>query len=82
MDLAYQYRMNADIMLLSNRLIYDGRLKCGSKEVAERCLKVPRREVAHSEERCGAWKGARCWLDRLLDETSVCSSFMLPLLIF
>jgi len=34
-ELDHQYRMNADIMLLSNRLIYDGKLRVGSAEVAQ-----------------------------------------------
>jgi len=33
--LQYQYRMNSDIMLLSNELIYSNRLKCGTPEVAQ-----------------------------------------------
>ncbi|KDR70214.1 hypothetical protein GALMADRAFT_76567, partial [Galerina marginata CBS 339.88] len=37
-DLRFQYRMNQEIMLLSNRLIYDDRLRCGSDEVAKRAL--------------------------------------------
>ena len=39
--LEHQYRMCADIMALSNALIYDGRLKCGSTEVANRSLHIP-----------------------------------------
>jgi DNA replication ATP-dependent helicase Dna2 len=34
-ELDHQYRMNADIMTLSNRLIYDGKLRVGSAEVAQ-----------------------------------------------
>ncbi|OJD38618.1 dna replication atp-dependent helicase dna2 [Diplodia corticola] len=40
-SLEHQYRMCADIMLLSNTLIYDGRLKCGNDSVASRSLNVP-----------------------------------------
>ncbi|KAM0786874.1 hypothetical protein ACM66B_002299 [Microbotryomycetes sp. NB124-2] len=40
-NLSLQYRMNEDIMLLSNRLIYQDQLKCGSKDVAERKLALP-----------------------------------------
>ncbi|GAV29289.1 hypothetical protein PMKS-002771 [Pichia membranifaciens] len=40
-ELTHQYRMCSDIMSLSNELIYDGRLKCGSEEVASKMLKIP-----------------------------------------
>ncbi|KAF9233255.1 AAA domain-containing protein [Melanogaster broomeanus] len=33
-DLTHQYRMNEDVMLLSNKLIYGDRLRCGSEAVA------------------------------------------------
>lgn len=39
--LEHQYRMNEDVQALSNELIYEGRLKCGSEEVATRSLTVP-----------------------------------------
>ena len=39
--LAYQYRMCKEIMSLSNTLIYDGVLRCGSDAVANRSLYVP-----------------------------------------
>jgi len=63
--------MNADIMLLSNRLIYNDRLKCGSEEVAGRCLKLSGREfldrlhVGGDTELCAREK---CWLERVVDE--------------
>jgi DNA replication ATP-dependent helicase Dna2 len=40
-ELTQQYRMCSDIMSLSNELIYDGRLKCGSEKVANQMLKIP-----------------------------------------
>lgn len=40
-SLSHQYRMAEDIMLLSNTLIYDHRLKCGTSAVASRMLKIP-----------------------------------------
>ena len=68
-DLTYQYRMNEDIMLLSNRLIYSDRLKCGSKEVAEKALVLPQRdkwEKYHiSNSSCVV---GDCWMACLLDE--------------
>ncbi|KAL6453984.1 DNA2 DNA replication ATP-dependent helicase/nuclease DNA2 [Candida maltosa Xu316] len=41
-ELTYQYRMCKDIMEVSNILVYGNRLKCGSDEVAERSLTIPR----------------------------------------
>lgn len=40
-ELTYQYRMCDDIMQLSNEIVYDGRLKCGTEEVANQVLKLP-----------------------------------------
>ncbi|GAO46682.1 hypothetical protein G7K_0906-t1 [Saitoella complicata NRRL Y-17804] len=69
-NLEHQYRMNEDIMLLSNTLVYDGRLKCGTESVAKRRLKVPdlsRLVLAHaSDATCTV---LRCWLRDLLDDT-------------
>ncbi|CAI5701481.1 unnamed protein product [Peronospora effusa] len=39
-QLSYQYRMNRDIMLLANRLVYDNKLKCGSFQVASNHLDI------------------------------------------
>jgi len=39
--LEHQYRMNEDIMLLSNSLVYDGLLKCGNETVAKQVLQLP-----------------------------------------
>ncbi|KAL8827592.1 MAG: hypothetical protein Q9191_003091 [Dirinaria sp. TL-2023a] len=40
-NLEHQYRMCEDIMTLSNTLIYNGRLKCGTPAVATRSLTIP-----------------------------------------
>lgn len=40
-NLEHQYRMCDDIMTLSNTLIYNGRLKCGTPAVAHRTLRIP-----------------------------------------
>lgn len=70
-DLTYQYRMNEDIMLLSNRLIYHDRLRCGSDEVAQRSLVIPDRsflEMLHVGELKFKSSGD-CWLKKLADES-------------
>ena len=40
-NLEHQYRMCHEIMTLSNTLIYGGRLKCGTPEIANRTLTIP-----------------------------------------
>lgn len=53
-SLEHQYRMAEDIMLLSNQLIYNGRLKCGNSAVANRSLNVPSVQAAldaHHQQR-------------------------------
>jgi DNA replication ATP-dependent helicase Dna2 len=39
--LEYQYRMHKHIMLLSNALIYENRLKCATREISETLLDLP-----------------------------------------
>ena len=60
-DLSYQYRMNEDIMLLSNRLVYENRLKCGSDQVAQQGLVIPNPQPCLAS--CGD-----CWLQHLMKE--------------
>lgn len=43
-ELTYQYRMSLDIMLISNALVYQNRLKCGSESVAGQALEIPNEE--------------------------------------
>jgi DNA replication ATP-dependent helicase Dna2 len=69
-DLSHQYRMNEDIMLLSNELIYEGRLKCGTEAVAKQGLVLPHRKKCQDMYH-GAICGARdesCWVQDLLEE--------------
>ncbi|KAK8037880.1 hypothetical protein PG994_014647 [Apiospora phragmitis] len=40
-NLEHQYRMCQDVMTLSNTLIYNGRLKCGTEELRHHKLNVP-----------------------------------------
>ncbi|KAH9914176.1 Dna2-domain-containing protein [Epithele typhae] len=68
-DLTYQYRMNADIMLLSNRLIYSDRLKCGSSTVASQTLKLSNPgfvDFLHAKSACRR----ACWMQRLMNEST------------
>ncbi|KAJ1978736.1 DNA replication endonuclease-helicase Dna2 [Dimargaris xerosporica] len=74
--LEHQYRMNAEIMRLSNHLIYDHRLRCGTLQVAEWTLKVPqlhRLEGLHPKAVPAAAMAVscsgtgQCWLQQTLD---------------
>lgn len=66
-ELGYQYRMNADIMAISNRLIYSGKLKCGTDTVARQTLTLPKSIT--SAHKCHS----HCWITKLLDEEYVYS---------
>ena len=54
-NLEHQYRMCEEVMFLSNILIYSGRLKCGTSEVASQSLHLPKPEglLAHHLNGCG-----------------------------
>lgn len=80
-NLEHQYRMCEDIMTLSNTLIYNGRLKCGTPAVAQRSITIPNidalRQHHHSSSSvlsspnprriCINPQRGRCWLRDLLD---------------
>lgn len=84
-NLEHQYRMSEDIMTLSNTLIYEGRLKCGTEDLRLRKLEVPnmdalRRHHFDATTFCSTrpatqksfCTGGDCWLRDLLDpETRV-----------
>ncbi|WWC90742.1 uncharacterized protein L201_005679 [Kwoniella dendrophila CBS 6074] len=74
-DLSMQYRMNEDIMLLSNKLVYEGKLKCGNEEVAKRGLvlknRIPCREMLDCTESHNNLK-KDCWIQELLEESAKC----------
>lgn len=44
-SLEHQYRMCEDIMMLSNKLVYDGRLKCGNSKVARQSLALANKDA-------------------------------------
>ena len=81
-NLEHQYRMCDEIMLLSNTLIYSGRLKCGTPEVASRTLEIPNMgglkqhhidHIRHSPTRrplCLGTGQGRCWLRDLLNPSA------------
>jgi DNA replication ATP-dependent helicase Dna2 len=79
-NLAHQYRMCEDIMMLSSTLIYNGQLRCGTEEVAHRSLNIPNMNglklyhysfsghfpaVSHSV--CLSPQRGACWLRDVLD---------------
>ncbi|KKK14255.1 hypothetical protein AOCH_001424, partial [Aspergillus ochraceoroseus] len=81
-NLEHQYRMCEDIMLLSNTLIYSGRLKCGTPEVAARSLEIPNMnglkhhhpdslsQSPKGREICFGTSQGRCWLRDLIDPSA------------
>ncbi|KAK9772876.1 putative DNA replication ATP-dependent helicase/nuclease [Seiridium cardinale] len=80
-NLEHQYRMCEDVMALSNTLIYNGHLKCGTEELRHRRLEVPNMEALHQKHYdasmlaqpgtprsfCTNWTNASCWLHALVD---------------
>lgn len=79
-NLEHQYRMCEDIMTLSNTLIYNGRLKCGTPTVASRTLTIPNMNALsqhhptiehlrsnNSKNNCLSPNRGSCWIRDLLD---------------
>lgn len=78
-NLEHQYRMCADVMSLSNKLIYNNRLKCGTPEVANRTITIPdinALEIHHytptnlpstAKTICPRAARHQCWLRDLID---------------
>jgi DNA replication ATP-dependent helicase Dna2 len=80
-NLEHQYRMCEDVMTLSNTLIYNGRLKCGTEELRHRKLEVPNMEALRQRHYdasmlarpgaprsiCTGWTSPSCWLQCLID---------------
>jgi hypothetical protein len=62
--------MCEDIMALANKVVYEGRLKCGNEETAKRRLVLPNPSAglkcdasSHGRGR----EGVKCWMKRVLD---------------
>lgn len=85
-NLEHQYRMCEDIMTLSNTLIYEGRLVCGTEELRQRKLHIPKIEALKQRHHdastlahvgtprsfCTGPVPSRCWLyDVLQSEARV-----------
>lgn len=82
-NLEHQYRMSEDIMTLSNTLIYEGHLKCGTEELRTRKIDIPnidalRRHhydaaaLVSSQTNSFCTDTGACWLRDLVDpETRV-----------
>lgn len=66
--LSSQYRMNEDIMLLSNKLIYEDRLRCGNEAIAKQALQLPHRATCADIGKSAC--GGDCWIQGLLEEES------------
>ncbi|KZL84995.1 dna replication atp-dependent helicase dna2 [Colletotrichum incanum] len=80
-NLEHQYRMCEDIMTLSNTLIYEGRLRCGTEELRFKKLEVPKMNALKSlhydsssmlkpgtlKSFCTSMTESCCWLRDLLD---------------
>lgn len=81
-SLEHQYRMCAEIMLLSNTFIYSGRLKCGTQSVATRKLNLPKPNglgsyhhkphlnLPNEQKACAGPNSISCWLSRSLSPDS------------
>lgn len=68
-DLTHQYRMNEDIMVLSNKLIYGDRLRCGSENIARQGLVLPDRTFLHSlHTSIAPCHPEGCWIEKLMAE--------------
>ncbi|KAK8065978.1 DNA replication ATP-dependent helicase Dna2 [Apiospora hydei] len=80
-NLEHQYRMCQDVMTLSNTLIYNGRLKCGTEELRHVKLHVPDMDALRHRHYdadtiarpgtpksfCANWRNTSCWLRSMID---------------
>jgi DNA replication ATP-dependent helicase Dna2 len=70
-NLTFQYRMNKDIMMLTNHLVYDHRLQCGNETVAHAKLDLPLAkqwlEKYHKSNRTNGCSLTHCWIRNAMD---------------
>ncbi|KFP14399.1 DNA replication ATP-dependent helicase/nuclease DNA2, partial [Egretta garzetta] len=68
-QLTVQYRMNSKIMSLSNMLVYEGKLECGSEKVSNATVNLPNLKKLKLE----LADASKTWLKEVLDpDTPVC----------
>lgn len=80
-SLQIQYRMNRDIMNLTNHLIYDYRLKCGSPEVEKKSLSFPLLTQWDTQNHLESLCYGKCWIKSLLDpkvSVAFCDTDLVP----
>lgn len=72
-ELTYQYRMCEEIMMLSNVLVYELRLKCGSENVANQFLSIPYPEKIQfqvSPDFDSQLKAQDLWMNLILEKSN------------
>ncbi|KFQ97694.1 DNA replication ATP-dependent helicase/nuclease DNA2, partial [Nipponia nippon] len=68
-QLTVQYRMNSKIMSLSNMLVYEGKLECGSEKVSNATVNLPNLKKLKLD----LADASKTWLKEVLDpDTPVC----------
>ncbi|XP_051779352.1 DNA replication ATP-dependent helicase/nuclease DNA2 [Erpetoichthys calabaricus] len=72
-QLNVQYRMNSKIMSLSNTLVYEGKLECGSEKTASGVVQLPAKDIVHLELEFSAGPENCHWIKKALEpEHPVC----------
>ena len=66
--LTHQYRMNEEIMSLSNTLVYENRMKCGLETVQTRRLELPNKERGLISLRSRSNGSTKPWLEHVISE--------------
>ncbi|XP_019394042.1 PREDICTED: DNA replication ATP-dependent helicase/nuclease DNA2 isoform X1 [Crocodylus porosus] len=71
-QLTVQYRMNSKIMSLSNKLVYEGKLECGSEKVSKATVNLP--DLKNLNLKLELFTGSsETWLKEVLEpNNSVC----------